>query len=277
MSDWFPPTPGNVGPAVQGLGDLVRSADASDSSWADGSWWQQLQPGSWRGVPFVLDTAQNKMGRRVVVHEYAYRDSVWAEDLGKLPPRFGLQVFLTGDGVYQLRDRMIAACEQKGAGTLVHPTLGSMQVVCLDFDCIDRRDRGRYVEVTLAFVASGEVRFPSSVVASGPAVLQQAARLMPAATGDLTRTLASLPVLPTIDAAARSVAQFSGMAVSAVNDATRAFNAVRGLAGNFGRFAGGKRGTVQLGTVTSAISKAISTRATVLRSAENLISLGNRL
>src|SRR4029077_9138471 len=205
------------------------------------------------------------------------RDTVWAEDLGKLPRRFGFQCFLTGDDVYQTRDRMIRACEQAGAGTLVHPTMGSIQVVCIDFDVIDRRDRGRYVEVTLAFVAAGDVLYPATIVATGQAVATKADAVMPAAIADLKTSIAALPVLPTVRSAVDAVQQYSGMAISAVNDATRAFNSVRGLAGYFGRYASGSRGTIQTGTVQSAISAAITTRSAVLTAANSLISIASRL
>jgi DNA circularisation protein N-terminus len=50
-----------------------RMFDTSTASWASGSWSQQLQPGSWRGVPFVLDSGDTAAGRRVAIHEYPYR------------------------------------------------------------------------------------------------------------------------------------------------------------------------------------------------------------
>ena len=51
--------------------------------------------------------------------------------------------------------RCCAPCEQSGAGTLVHPTLGSMQCVLLEFACADRRERGRVVELQFAFIVAG--------------------------------------------------------------------------------------------------------------------------
>jgi len=70
MSDWFgPDQPGEpAGIRPLDLSNQIAVADNSGDSWASGSWWQQLSPGSWRGVPFVLDLAQNKMGRRIALH-----------------------------------------------------------------------------------------------------------------------------------------------------------------------------------------------------------------
>jgi prophage DNA circulation protein len=182
------------------MSDLLRAipslwtgleADISGQSWGSGAWFLQLQPGSWRGVGFVMDTMQCKAGRRVAVHEYPYRPTIWAEDLGLLPRRFALQAYLCGDDVYQQRDAMIAACEQPGAGTLVHPTMGAVECVLLDFAVTDRREHGRVVEVALAFIVSGDIRYPGSATATGDDVTARAANLGAASSADLAASSAT--------------------------------------------------------------------------------------
>jgi prophage DNA circulation protein len=182
------------------MSDLLRAianiptaleADISGLTWGSGAWFLQLQPGSWRGVGFVMDVAQCKAGRRVAVHEYPYRPTIWAEDLGLLPRRFAVQAYLTGDDVYQQRDAMIAACETAGPGALVHPTMGTMQVVLLDFSVTDRREHGRMVEIALAFIVSGDVQFPASSIATGNAVTSAFANLNAASLADLSASAAT--------------------------------------------------------------------------------------
>src|SRR5262249_16599750 len=76
---------------------------------------------SWRGVGFVMDVGQTTTGRRIAIHEYPYRDSIWAEDLGKLPRRFSFQAFLTGDDVYQFNGRLlIKGCSIAGRRQQAH-------------------------------------------------------------------------------------------------------------------------------------------------------------
>ena len=247
---------GVLGPiigAVQAAGSVVTDVarigqtfggalevDNSGVSFADGSWWLQLQPGSWRGVGFVLDAGQTKAGRRVAIHEYPYRDTAWPEDLGLLPRRFSVDAYLTGDDVYQQRDAMLAACEQPGPGTLVHPTLGTLQCVLLDFTVTDRRERGRYVEVSLAFILSGDVLYPSTALNTADAITSAGAALNTASAGDLGATLAG--VASAVHSVTGAVGQFTAIAGTMVNDASRVFGAVRGLSGFFGRFATGKPG-----------------------------------
>ena len=172
----------------QSLG-LSGGIDNSGLPWGAGAWFQQLQPGSWRGVGFVLDAGDTAAGRRVAIHEYPYRDEAWAEDLGRLPRRFSLQAFMVGDDCYQQRDSMLRACEQAGAGTLVHPTLGSIQCVLLEFSCADRRERGRVVELQFTFIVAGDVRYPASAVATGQNVMAAVAKLTTASASDLGSTL----------------------------------------------------------------------------------------
>jgi prophage DNA circulation protein len=259
------PPPSSLGPLVQNLGTSQR-IDTSGASWLSSSWWAQLQPGSWRGVGFVMDSAELKTGRRTALHEYPYRDTVWVEDLGKLPRHFAFQAFLVGDDVYQQRDAMVAACEKAGAGTLVHPTMGSVQCVLVDFTTTDRRERGRLVEVAFQFIISGDVQ-PGASIATGENVLGAASALTTAAAGDLRSNLAALTIVP--QAALSTASQFAGLAVSTVNDATRALNAVRGLQGYFGRYATGRMSTMLpiSATVSSVLSAATTTRAAVLDAA----------
>jgi prophage DNA circulation protein len=261
--------PAGIGPLVQNLG-LSRLIDQSDASWLGSTWWAQLQPGSWRGVGFVMDAAELRTGRRVATHEYPYRDTVWAEDLGKLPRRFAFQAFLVGDDVYQQRDAMVAACEQPGAGTLVHPTMGSVQCVLVDFTTTDRRERGRVVELAFQFVVAADATQPTAASSTGDAVAAAATGATQAAQSDLQLNLGALDVVPST--VLPSINQFAGLAIGTVNDAARALNAVTGLAGYFGRYAAGNRATLlPIGsTVASALATAVTTRTAVITAATAL-------
>jgi len=273
-------TTGSVVNSVARLGQSFGGSLASDTSsvsWADGSWSQQLQPGSWRGVGFVLDAGDTAAGRRVAIHEYPYRDDAWAEDLGKLPRRFTIQAFIVGDDCYQQRDQMLRACEQSGAGTLVHPTLGSIQCVLLEFQCADRRERGRVVELQFAFIVAGDVKYPATATATASAVTSAAKSLNIASASDLGSALSSAGSFA--QAATAGVSRFTSIATSVVGDATRVFNSVRGLAGFYGRYATGSRSTLQgatatvsglLRTATTARTLVTTTAATVNRLASLL-------
>lgn len=254
----------DLGVRVQTAGTAL-AADQSGSSWLESSWWEQLQPGSWRGVGFVMDTASTHAGRRTAIHEYPYRDAVWVEDLGKLPRRFAFQAYLVGDDVYQQRDKMIAACERAGPGTLVHPTLGTLECVLLDFGTTDRRQMGRVVEITLGFVVASDALNPSSTSSTGDTVSTAADAVDAASAGDLSSSLDALGVAVP-KAATGFVSKFTDAAVDAVNDPVRAVSSVTGLVGYYGRYSSGRRQTLlpTTATVSSVLSDSVTSRQNVL-------------
>jgi prophage DNA circulation protein len=263
---------------------IGQSIDNSGVSFGSGTWAGQLVPGSWRGVPFMMDTLQTKAGRRIAIHEYPFTEGkVWPEDIGKLPRHFALQCFLIGDDVYQTRDAMLSACETAGPGTLVIPSMGPVEVVCLDFTVTDRRDMGRMVSVSMAFIQSGASGalgvlsglLPSSVVSTASSVFTQATNLANAAQSDLSAVMATVNTVLSgriLDPVLAPLAAWGGLAVSAVNDATRVLHAVTGLAGLFGRYASGARGTLlpTNATVASVIADGITSRAAVLSAVAGL-------
>ncbi|KAL6953373.1 hypothetical protein U1Q18_052067 [Sarracenia purpurea var. burkii] len=60
---------------------------------------QQQAGRSFRGVPFGLYGHSIDTGRRVVVHEFPFRDTPYAEDLGQRARGFSLDMFVVGDDV----------------------------------------------------------------------------------------------------------------------------------------------------------------------------------
>lgn len=130
-----------------------------------GAWAQNLQPASWRGVPFAVASSTIRRGRRTALHEYPDRDAVWVEDLGRGVRRISIVGFVIGDDVFDQRDQMVDACEVAGPGSLVHPSLGTISV-CLEGDiaAVERADRGRVVEIECTFIETTQDQpvYPSS-------------------------------------------------------------------------------------------------------------------
>ncbi|WP_137466174.1 DNA circularization N-terminal domain-containing protein, partial [Escherichia coli] len=147
--------------------DAVSSALGLSSS---GGWeWQShIHQASFCGVPFGVIAGEGVYGRRVAVHEYPYRDTVWVEDLGRSARKFTLRGFLIQDSlvysagdVFSQRDTLVAACETSGGGLLVHPTLGEMTVYVPDggLRIEEGVESGRVFSFTLTVIESGEKAF----------------------------------------------------------------------------------------------------------------------
>ena len=122
------------------------------------SWQDSLRPASWRDQAFGVWAMEGRFGRNLAVHEYPFRDSISIEDLGRAGRRIRMTGFLVGGDVIERERAMIEAAEEEGEGTLVHPTLGEMQVHCQELAPVWRYDLGRVVELTFYFLEPGSQR-----------------------------------------------------------------------------------------------------------------------
>ncbi|HEL8021225.1 TPA: DNA circularization protein [Escherichia coli] len=138
---------------------------ASSDGW---DWQSHIRQASFCGVPFGVISGEGVFGRRVAVHEYPYRDTVWVEDLGRSARKFMLRGFLIQDSqvysagdVFSQRDALVAACETGDSGLLVHPTLGEMTVYVPDggLRIEEGVESGRVFSFSLTVIESGEKAF----------------------------------------------------------------------------------------------------------------------
>lgn len=224
---------------TSGISNLASSLAARLGGSA-GSYFDQLRPASFRGVPFVSLGGEGAFGRRNETHEYPLRDTPWVEDLGRGTRRFRVFGFLVGDDVIAQRDLMIAACETEGDGALVHPTYGRRNVSLMDSRWIERWEKGRYFEVEFDFIEGGPRVFPASSVASGSLVESAASGLNVAAALNFASTaLTALSYGAAVlgEAVSTAVGWYTS-AKNLVGDARNLFRLLTNLPGDFGRFAG---------------------------------------
>jgi prophage DNA circulation protein len=139
------------------------------------AWADKLLPGSFRGVPFVVEASDGDIGRRVALHEYPLRDKPYAEDLGRKARRFTLELFVHGVDYMAGRDALINAIEQSGSGKLVHPYLGEMTVTITEARGPRESTReGGLARFSITFVEAGEAVFPSAVTDGAATVTEMA-------------------------------------------------------------------------------------------------------
>jgi prophage DNA circulation protein len=177
------------------------------------SWKDSLQPASFRGVPFQVEGNDLSAGRRVQVHEYPQRDTPYTEDLGRATREISLTAFVIGADYLAARDSLLAACEEAGPGTLVHPWYGSLQVVLKSSRVSESRADGGMARFSLTFVEAGELAFPKAVDSSAAQVKLASAALATAAIADFEAKF-STAALP------------GWVGVAALADVTAALNTV---------------------------------------------------
>lgn len=127
------------------------------------TWLYRLQPASFRGVPFKVSGDEGTIGRRAITHEYPLRDKPFTEDLGRKARRYSVSAYVIGGDYMTQRDRLLTALEQSGSGTLVHPFYGSVTVnVDGEIKVRHSRENGGMCEISLQFVESGELNYPTA-------------------------------------------------------------------------------------------------------------------
>lgn len=141
------------------------------------SWRDSLRHASFRGVRFHVEVASHASGRRVALHEHPKRDDPSSEDLGRRARRFQVTAYLIGSDYLDVRDTLIRALEERGAGLLILPTLGERQVRCEGFNAVERRERGGFVEIDCSFTEAGDEARQSNVEDTAARVQAVADRL----------------------------------------------------------------------------------------------------
>lgn len=122
---------------------------------------EQLQPASFRGVPFEVEASGITVGRRTVVHEYPQRDRPYVEDMGRATRNITLQCFVVGSDYLEQAQALMRELEEPGPGTLIHPWLGEMEVTITSVSEL-LFDQGLGVaSVTITATEAGDLEFPA--------------------------------------------------------------------------------------------------------------------
>lgn len=125
------------------------------------TWRTRMQPASFRGAGFLVEGHDGEVGRRLAVHEYPERDLPYAEDLGRKARVFKITGLVIGPDYMAARDALLAACEQPGPGTLVHPYHGTMEVVCQACAYREETRAGGRASFSFTFMEAGQRNYPA--------------------------------------------------------------------------------------------------------------------
>ena len=148
----------------------------------------QLRAASFRGVPFFVEEAGLEAGRRTQVHEYPQRDKPYSEDMGRAARSMSITAFVVGDDYIAQSERLLAALEQGGAGTLVHPWLGTMQVTVGVCRVSYSSGALGYVRFEIPCTEAGELVFPSTKASTQAGSRLAADALTEAAAADFAES-----------------------------------------------------------------------------------------
>lgn len=234
--------------AAQGLSNTVSGIQSALGQLATGTYWEQLRPASFKGVPFLVNASTAGISRKYSEHEYPLRDGSWVEDLGARAPRLHVRAFFLGDDCIAQRNRFIVAVNKGGTGDLVHPTLGRLSPVsCVQATFTEDKTRGRVLEADLVFIDGIERIYPSAKANTQGVVAQMASAGFVATASDfVSKAISALSAGVSIVEGAVSVASsWANSALAAYRSITSLVNLVRSIPGTFGR---------QFGALTSGFA-----------------------
>ncbi|VEF08433.1 prophage PSPPH01, DNA circulation protein [Pseudomonas fluorescens] len=128
------------------------------------TWRDEMLPASFRGVSFLIPQASVPIGMKVQLHEFPQRDEPYAEQLGKQAQVHRLVCWIIGDDCFERRDKFIEALQKPGAGELVHPWLGRMQVKAGEAEVTHEYTQGGMASFAVTFYPDIPLTFPKPKV-----------------------------------------------------------------------------------------------------------------
>ncbi len=126
------------------------------------SWKDNLLSGSFRGIPFHVDSHEYSSGRRTSVFDLLGEEDFEPiiEDSGPESDEYSIEFYIIQqDGnnldYFPVRDDMISALKREGSGLLIHPYLGEITVRVLGrFSMAETWKEGGIARFTVTFVRS---------------------------------------------------------------------------------------------------------------------------
>jgi len=90
---------------------------------------EQVQAGSYKGVPFRLASGSVGGGNKNVIHSYPNSNRQTVENLGTRPRSYPLNIIIPSTSYIERRDALLAALEDPTPGPLIHPLYGRIENV----------------------------------------------------------------------------------------------------------------------------------------------------
>lgn len=145
------------------------------------TFFDQLLPASFRGVPFHVLSAGRSSGRRLAKWEYIDEQLAELDDLGGKAPTLTVTGVVFGDDAIAQRDALEEALDTKGVGVLCHPTRGILDV---RVDTVDTTEPGGDVfEFAITFEVAGPPVLPLISISAATSLGFSLDALMAAAKG----------------------------------------------------------------------------------------------
>jgi prophage DNA circulation protein len=182
------------------------------------SWLEQYRTASFRNVNFYVTQHEATGGRRTATHEFPNNDESYTQDMGLTTRQYTVDAYVIGDNYFAQRNKLLDALESGGAGSLVHPYLGSRNVMCSEYRLRESVAEGRIARFTISFINAGEIIYPEEVVDSSASILDAREAALLAINNWF---LATYQIARKPWAVVQNARDTIGVGVTAVNDAKK--------------------------------------------------------
>lgn len=158
----------------------------------DKTWRDAMLPASFRGISFLIPQTSVPVGMKGPLHEFPQRDTPFFEQMGKQAQVHKMTAWVVGDDCFERRDKLIEALQTPGAGELVHPWLGRLQVKVGECDMGHDRTQGGMVTFELTFYPDLPLKSPSAKVNTQQQVVKSSNSLLDSSLGRYQSTMAKV-------------------------------------------------------------------------------------
>lgn len=134
-----------------------------------GTWLDQLQPASFRGVGFQVDTSTRTPGNNTVLREYPFQDLPTIFSMGEAAEEIKFSAYVVGNDYMSKADALEQALKVQDSGVLIHPTIGAVRVWHHGkFEIAEAYTTdGGVARFTLTFVRADARRYPPQATNTG--------------------------------------------------------------------------------------------------------------
>ena len=125
-------------------------------------WRDKMRLAQFRSAIFHVEAGARSSGRRIVTHTYPKRNDPYSEDMGRSPISFHVTGYLIGPEYLSAKDKLIAALEEDGPGTLQMPwpyAGKNLEVMAGAYTITEARERGGLCAIEMEFVEFGKPGF----------------------------------------------------------------------------------------------------------------------
>ena len=115
-------------------------------------WATELQDASFRGVQFECTSTNEAVSKSLAIKQAPYSNDAEFEDMGNNPRNISINAVYSGDDYKTWVDALEAALLETGAGELIHPIYGIMQVNVVDYSVDHNAENVDSCTISIKFI-----------------------------------------------------------------------------------------------------------------------------